>query len=133
MTNFCTRWLLLLGMLLAAGTAVNAQTLILTGRVASGENNQPLPGVNVAIDGTTTGTTTNADGTYRLNVPTANSTIVFSYIGYATQRISIGGRAQLDVTLMEDNKSLNEVVVVGYGTVRKSDLTGSLAQVKANE
>ena len=133
MTNFCTRWLLLLGMLLAAGTAVNAQTLILTGRVASGENNQPLPGVNVAIDGTTTGTTTNADGTYRLNVPTANSTIVFSYIGYATQRISIGGRAQLDVTLMEDNKSLNEVVVVGYGTVRKSDLTGSLAQVKAKE
>ncbi|GAB2565179.1 SusC/RagA family TonB-linked outer membrane protein [Spirosoma areae] len=109
----------------------SAQTL--TGKVISADNNAILPGVNVSVEGTTTGTTTNADGTYRLNLPAANSTVVFSYIGYATQRVAVGNRSQIDVTLAEDNKSLNEVVVVGYGSVRKSDLTGSLSQVKAKE
>ena len=89
--------------------------------------------MNVSLDGTSTGTTTGADGTYRLNTSGTNPAVVFSYIGYVTQRIVLGGRTSLDVTLTEDDRALNEVVVVGYGTVRKSDLTGSLAQVKAKE
>lgn len=128
-----TRWLLLLGILMATGDTLIAQTLTLTGRVTAGDSREALPGVNVSIDGTTTGTTTNTDGTYQLNVPSASSTLVFSYIGYVSQRISVNGRTQLDATLVEDAKSLNEVVVVGYGTVRKSDLTGSVTQVKAKE
>ena len=106
-----------------------AQTITVTGRVSAG--NAPLPGVNVSLDGTST--TTGADGTYLLNTSGTNPTVVFSYIGYVIQRIVLGGRTSLDVTLAEDDRALNEVVVVGYGTVRKSDLTGSLAQVKAKE
>ena len=110
-----------------------AQSLALSGRVSAGSAREALPGVNVSVEGTTIGTTTDADGRYRLNLPSGSATVVFSYIGYAPQRIAINGRTQVDVTMEEDNKSLNEVVVVGYGTVRKSDLTGSLAQVKAKE
>ncbi|WP_373331553.1 SusC/RagA family TonB-linked outer membrane protein [Salmonirosea aquatica] len=109
------------------------QGLAIVGRVFMAENQQPLPGVNVLVEGTTTGTTTDAEGRYVLALPSANAAIVFSYIGYVSQRIDVNGRTQLDVFLEEDNKSLNEIVVVGYGTVRKSDLTGSLASVKAKE
>lgn len=128
-----TRWLLVLGILLATGDVLTAQTLTVTGRVTSGDDGQALPGVNVSIDGTTTGTTTGADGTYRLSLPGSDRTLVFSFIGYLSQRVPVGNRTTVDVAMATDVKALNEVVVVGYGTVKKSDLTGSLAQVKAKE
>ncbi|MBD2700506.1 TonB-dependent receptor [Spirosoma sp. BT702] len=96
------------------------------------EKGQGLPGVNVVIKGTTRGTTSNADGSYRLNVPEgAASTLVFSLVGYTTQEIIVGTRTTLDIQLQPDNKTLNEVVVVGYGTQKKSDLTGSIASVNS--
>ncbi|WP_338876419.1 TonB-dependent receptor [Spirosoma sp. SC4-14] len=127
------RYLLLVTCLLLVAQIARSQPLQVTGRVMAGDTKQPLPGVSVSVEGTTSGTTTDADGRFRLNLPSAQSVVVFSYIGYVSQRVDVGGRTQLDITLEEDNKALNEVVVVGYGTVRKSDLTGSLAQVKAKE
>ncbi|MCY7359079.1 MAG: SusC/RagA family TonB-linked outer membrane protein, partial [Rudanella sp.] len=133
MRKFFNKLVGCLALLVCPLSVLYGQALPVSGRVTATDDRAPLPGVNVSVDGTTTGTTTGADGTYRLNLPSANATVVFSYIGYVTQRVAAGGRTQLDVTLETDNKSLNEVVVVGYGTVRKSDLTGSLASVKAKE
>ncbi|WP_158600396.1 SusC/RagA family TonB-linked outer membrane protein [Fibrisoma montanum] len=98
-------------------------------------NNEPLPGVTVVLKNTSTGTTTESKGRFTLNVPesSANATLVFSYIGYLTREVALGARSNLTVQLETDIKSLNEVVVVGYGTVKKSDLTGSVSTVKADE
>lgn len=92
-------------------------------------NGQLLPGVNVVIKGTTMGTVTDASGTYTIDVPDQNGVLIFSFIGYARKEVPIQGRAIIDVSLLEDVKSLEEVVVVGYGTQKKSDLTGSVSSV----
>jgi TonB-linked SusC/RagA family outer membrane protein len=94
------------------------------------ENNQPLPGVNVIEKGTSNGTTTDASGTYALNVQDESSVLVFSFIGYVSQEVSVNGRATVNVSLMPAVQSLQEVVVIGYGTTQKRDLTGSVASVK---
>ncbi|WP_128544825.1 SusC/RagA family TonB-linked outer membrane protein [Larkinella soli] len=109
--------------------AQSPQGLTVRGRVTSGT--EPLPGVNVILKGTQQGTTTDADGRYSLNVPEGNATLTFSYIGYLTQDVRIGSRSTIDVSLQSDDRSLNEVVVVGYGTQRKIETTGSIASVKA--
>lgn len=98
------------------------------------ESNEPLPGVSVVIKGTTRGTATDASGGYRLTVPNeagAATTLVFSFVGYLNQEVAIGNRTSVDVQLAPDDKTLNEVVVVGYGVQRKSDLTGAVGTVKA--
>ncbi|GAB3267207.1 TonB-dependent receptor [Larkinella harenae] len=97
------------------------------------EKGEGLPGVSVVVKGTTRGTSTDGDGQFRLNVPDGAATLVFSFVGYLNQEVAVGNRTSLDVRLQVDTKSLEEVVVVGYGTVKKSDLTGSLAQVKSKE
>lgn len=105
----------------------------ITGTVKS-EADEPLPGVSVVIKGTTRGTTTDASGSYRLTVPDeagAATTLVFSFVGYLNQEVTIGNRTSVDVQLAPDDKTLNEVVVVGYGVQRKSDLTGAVGTVKA--
>ncbi len=90
----------------------------ITGTV-KGENNESLPGVNVLLKGSTTGTATNAEGRYSLTAPDGNGTLVFSFIGYLTQEVPINNRSEIDVTLQTDTKALSEVVVVGYGTQQK--------------
>ena len=102
-----------------------------TGTITSDEGEQ-LPGVNVLVKGSNIGTVTDINGFYRLNVPSESSVLVFSFIGYQTQEITVGTRTVIDVTMATDVQALEEVVVVGYGTVRKSDLTGSVATVKAD-
>ena len=97
----------------------------------SSEKGEPLPGVTVLIKGTTTGTATDASGRYALNAPD-NATLVISFIGYNTQEVVVGNRSTIDVALVPDSKALEEVVVVGYGTVRKSDLTGSVSSIKGS-
>jgi len=108
--------------------------LAVTGRVTD-EKGEGLPGVNVLVKGTNLGTTTNADGDYNLSVTDAqaNGTLVFSSIGYVTQEVAINNRTTVNVTLASDIKTLGEVVVVGYGAVRKKDLTGSVATVDVGE
>ncbi len=104
----------------------------LSGRVTDNTGNG-LPGVTVLLKGTTTGTTTNAEGNYSLSVPDGNGTLVFSYVGYVAEEVSINNQTVINVSLVPDIKSLNEVVVVGYGTQKKSDLTGAVAQVKEED
>jgi TonB-linked SusC/RagA family outer membrane protein len=98
------------------------------------EKGQTLPGVSVSLKGTSTGVVTDINGKFSLNVPNASSgTLVFSYIGYNKQEIILNGQTTLNIQLQGDSKSLNEVVVVGYGTQKKATLTGSISQVKGSE
>lgn len=93
----------------------------------------PIPGVNVLVKGTTIGAVTDANGTYALAAPSGESVLVFSFIGYLTQEIAINNRSVINTQLAADVKTLNEVVVIGYGTQKKSDLTGSVGTVKEAE
>ncbi|MEX2335775.1 MAG: TonB-dependent receptor, partial [Fulvivirga sp.] len=95
-------------------------------------NGEPIPGVTVSVPGTAIGTATDLDGKYALSVP-EGSTLVFSFIGFETQRVQIGERSIIDVTLMESTASLDEVVVVAYGTQRREDVTGAISSVNAKD
>ena len=106
-----------------------AQNLTVTGRVTDQGDNSPLPGVSVLLKGTTTGTVSDAEGNYSIAVPDNNATLVYSMVGMTTQEQVVNGRSQLNVQLVSDARSLSEVVVVGYGTQRKIDVTGAVAQV----
>lgn len=97
------------------------------------ETGEKLPGVSVAVKGTTRGSTSNNSGEYSISVPDDKSVLVFSFVGYIAQEVLVGNKTILNVALKVDNKSLEEVVVVGYGTVKKSDLTGSVSSVKAEQ
>ena len=101
--------------------------------VVTGEDGSPLPGVSVLAKGTQRGTTTDQNGKYLLAVENASATLVFSFVGYLSQEVVVGNRTKIDVSLAPDTKALEEVIVVGYGTVRKSDLTGSVASVNVSE
>ena len=104
----------------------------LTGRVTD-EKSEALPGVSVILKGTQRGTVTDADGRYRLDVPDGNPTLVFSFVGYQSQEVQVGSQSTVNLSLRADDKTLDEIVVIGYGTTRKSDLTGSVASVKQAE
>lgn len=104
----------------------------ITGKV-SGDDGNPLSGVSVQIKGATAGVVTNDAGIFSINVPDDNRVLVFSYIGYESKEVSVKGKTSINVSLLSLKKALDEVVVVGYGTVRKKDLTGSVISVKAEE
>ncbi|MDQ6481681.1 TonB-dependent receptor [Dyadobacter sp. LHD-138] len=106
--------------------------LNLKGKVTD-EKGEGLPGVSVVMKGSQRGTTTDADGSFQLEVPESNAVLIFSFVGYMSKEVAVGSQTSIDVSLQTDNRSLNEIVVVGYGTVKKSDLTGSLSQVKSKE
>lgn len=95
----------------------------------SDDKGEVLPGVSVVVKGTQRGTTTDAKGQYRITVPDASATLIFSFVGYLSQEIVVGNQSLLSVTLKVDSKSLEEVVVVGYGTQKKVNLTGAVDQV----
>lgn len=121
-------------MLLLVGVTMTSFALAQTqvsGTVTT-KQREPLPGVNVIVKGTARGTTTDSNGKYSLEVAGNNAVLTFSFIGYATQEAVVGNKTVVDVVLEEDVQSLDEVVVVGYGTVKKSDLTGSVSSVKGD-
>ena len=132
--NYFTRmkglWLVASLMLLTG--VLYAQDQTVSGTVSS-DAEGPLPGVNVLLKGTSTGTVTDLDGNYRLNVPEGVDTIVFSSIGYANQEIAISGRSTIDVVLGEDIQSLSEVVVIGYGTQEARDVTGAVNSISSED
>ncbi|MCE4563431.1 TonB-dependent receptor [Maribellus sp. CM-23] len=101
--------------------------------IVTGEDGIPLPGVTVIVKGTTNGTVTGIDGTYSLEVPQENSVLVFSFIGMKTQEIQTGNQTNIKVTLVSDVIGLEEVVAIGYGTMKKSDLTGSVSSIKSTQ
>ncbi len=110
--------------------AAPAARLTVSGLVTD-EANEPLIGVSVRVLGTNNGTTTNIDGQYTLSNVSSNATLEFSYIGMKQQQIALNGRTTLNVTMASAAMELDEVVAIGYGSVKKSDLTGSVASVKA--
>ncbi len=126
---------LLCGMIffLLATIPTLAQDLTVTGQVTTAPDNSPVPGVNVVIQGTTQGTVTDIDGNYRITVSGENDSLLFSFVGYADQTVAVNGRTSINVTLQENISQLSEIVVVGYGTQRKSDLTGSVSQIDGEE
>jgi hypothetical protein len=107
-----------------------AQEINVTGKVTSSADNSALPGASVLIKGTTTGVPTDAEGNYTIKVPSAQSVLVFSMIGMTPQEITVGTQTTINVALQEDAKALNEVVIMGYGSQKKLDVTGAVAQIK---
>lgn len=105
------------------------QERVVTGKVLSGDDNSGLPGVSVAVKGTTRGTTTDASGTYRINVPNGPAVLVFSAVGFVSQEVNVGNKSTVNLTLSTDTRALNEVVVVGYGTQKKSQTTGAISSI----
>lgn len=107
-----------------------AQDRTISGTVAS-DDGTALPGVSVIVKGTTIGTVTDIDGKYTLSVPAGSNTLVFSFIGYVSGEAEINGRTSIDVLMTSDTKQLSEVVVVGYGTQLKQEVTGNIAKVSS--
>jgi TonB-linked SusC/RagA family outer membrane protein len=106
--------------------------ITVTGRVTAAEDNSPIPGANIVIKGTQTGATTDGNGRYTIKAP-GDGTLTFSFIGMLTEEVAINNRTTINIGLTSDIKSLNEVIVVGYGTQQKRDITGSIAQIKGTE
>lgn len=103
------------------------------GKVVSQEDGAGLPGVNVIVKGTSIGTTTDSQGTFNINVPDATSVLVFSFIGYKSQEVSVGTQTNLEIKLAADVSTLSEVVIVGYGETKKESLTSAITSVKGAE
>ena len=125
---FAMKYLLLLFMVTSMNVYAQ-QGITITGTVS--DSGDPLPGVNITVKGTSTGTISDADGKYQITVPGTDATLVFSFIGYVSTEVRVGNQRQINVNLLEDTQMLEEVVVVGYGTMKKSDLTGSVQRLNA--
>jgi TonB-linked SusC/RagA family outer membrane protein len=125
---------LLPGRSLAGSITANrkVQDKVITGTVTD-KDGITLPAVSIRLKGTTTGITTDVNGKFRISVPDANAILVFSFVGYGTQEVKIGAQTILNITLTEEKNNLNEVVVVGYGTQKKVNLTGAVASVNFDE
>jgi len=126
------RYLLVLPFFFATVLGAFAQSVTVSGRVTD-EKGEGLPGVTVLLKGTTTANGTDVEGNYSLAVPATTGTLVFSYIGYQSQEVPINGRTTLNVSLATDAQVMDEVIVVGYGTVTRRELTGSVASVRAKD
>ncbi|HMJ67625.1 MAG TPA: TonB-dependent receptor [Cyclobacteriaceae bacterium] len=109
--------------------AAMPQARIVSGKVTAAASPEGIPGVTIVLKGTTLGTTTDMNGDYRIEISDASTVLVFSSIGYNTQEMAVGNQTTIDVTLVESLTSLEEIVVVGYGTQKKSDVTGAVASI----
>ena len=121
--------LCLIGTCLAAHT----QNKQVTGLVTKSTNNEPLAGATISLKGGNATTTTNSQGRYTINVPGSNAVLVFSYIGQASAEITVGNSTTVNASLRDETSTLNDVVVIGYSTVRRRDLTGSVSSVSAKQ
>ena len=119
-------------LLIMFSLAMNAQGVQVRGVVTSSDDGQPLPGVGVTVKGTTTGIMTDINGSYVLNVP-VNSTLVFSFVGMKTQEVVVTTSATINIVLVSDLELMDEIIVVGYGTQKKSLITGAIAKVEGDE
>jgi TonB-linked SusC/RagA family outer membrane protein len=109
------------------------QQVIVKGIVRNSMNNEPIEGVNVIVKGTALGTATNSNGEYSIQVPGADAVLVFSFVGYDTEEIPVNGQATVDAYLVASSKALDEIIVVAYGTTKRSNLTGSAVAIKSEE
>lgn len=114
-------------------TAISALAQnVITGKVTESRNGTAVSNVTVTVKGTRVSTQTGADGSFRISSPTANPTLVFSSIGYSTQEFTASGNA-VNISMVQSDQKLDEIVVVAYGTRKKSDLTGAVTQVSAKD
>ncbi len=107
---------------------LNAEDFTVTGKVID-ENGEGIPNVTIIIKGTTQGTVTKLDGTYQISVPSEESVLVFSFVGYTTEEVQVGKQSVIDMMMLPDIQSLSEIVVVGYGTMEKREVAGSISSV----
>ncbi|RNI28470.1 TonB-dependent receptor [Rufibacter immobilis] len=126
------RCLLVLPIVFIAAIGAAAQSVTVKGRVTD-EKGESLPGVTVLLKGTTTASATDVDGNFTLNVPNGAGTLVFSYIGFLSKEVPLNGRTTMNAALASDAKAIDEVVVIGYGTVPRKELTGSVASVTSKD
>jgi TonB-dependent starch-binding outer membrane protein SusC len=112
--------------------SVFAQGTKITGKVVDSDG-QPMPGVNIVLKGSPSGTVTDINGLYSIQVPSTDDVLVFSYIGYVTENVAVKDQKQIDIILLQDLKTLEEVVVIGYGTAKKGDITTSIVGVKGDK
>ena len=124
--------ILMLLTFLFASLQLFAQEMTITGKVTD-EAGIPLPGVNIFIKGTTVGSISDLDGNYTLTVTEQDAVLVYSYVGFATIEEPISGRTTINVVLSEEVTQLEEIMVIGYGTAKKRDLTGAISSVKSDE
>src|SRR4051812_21701066 len=112
---------------------IYAQDRTVTGKITSIEDGQPLNGVSVLVVGTNIGTTTTAEGNFTIRVPKGRTQLEFDHVGYTTNRVSVSGSSNVTVKLAQDVKQLTDVVVVGYGSQKKSDITGAISSIKGSD
>ncbi|MDE5871825.1 MAG: carboxypeptidase-like regulatory domain-containing protein, partial [Muribaculaceae bacterium] len=127
-----TRFLILLSFLCIGFMSAKAQFEV-KGTVIDGSNGEPLIGASILENGTRNGTTTDLDGQFKLNVKSGNVSIVVSYVGYASKKVAVQNRHEISITLDQEDNNLDELVVVGYGVQKKSDLTGAVSSVSSND
>ncbi|MDR2148620.1 MAG: carboxypeptidase-like regulatory domain-containing protein, partial [Tannerella sp.] len=111
---------------------VFAQSISVSGTITD-EAGEPLPGVSIVVKGTGTGIMSNANGAYQITVPNAETVLQFSYIGYSTVERTVGSQRVINVTMREDVSTLEEVVVIGYGTQKKASVTSAIVSVQTDE
>lgn len=133
MKNFTLRAILVSVVMLSTVLTASAQSRNVSGEVKDAKSGEPLIGVTVVVKNTTTGISTDAEGAYSLPVRADDAILVFSYLGYDEVEIPVGTRTRIDVALTERNETLNEVVVIGYGTATKKELTGSVASLNSED
>lgn len=133
MTQLFTVKFLLYVVFLLLTCSVSFAQVTVTGKITSSENSEPIPGVNVIIKGTGSGTITDVEGNYSIDVPSSESTLIFSYVGFVSEEVLVNDKSVINISLSPDITSLSEVVVVGYGTVSKSTLTGSVSSIEGKK
>ena len=122
---------ILMLVLLLTGFMVNAQTRTITGSILA-EDGTTMPGVTVSVEGTNQGVISDVDGRYSISITAPADFLVFSFVGMRTERIQIAGRSVIDVVMTEDLLNLEEVVVIGYGTIKKEEVTSAVSSVKSD-
>ncbi|HET9430058.1 MAG TPA: carboxypeptidase-like regulatory domain-containing protein, partial [Chitinophagaceae bacterium] len=121
--------LMLVSMLMLVG-ALMAQQKVIKGKVINQVTNEPMQGVNILADKQKGGVTTKDDGTYSITVEAGSTTLIFSYVGFASQTVAIGDKSTIDIALVPSVADMDEVIVIGYGTQKKSHLTGAISKYK---
>ena len=129
--NATCRFLLML--ILVGVSGYSFAQIPVSGRVAASDGPGGLPGVNVIVKGTSEGTVTDADGTYKITVPSQQSVLVFSFVGYSSEEMTVGTQSEINISLTPDITTLSEVVVVGYGTQKKTSMTSAVSSIASEE
>lgn len=126
-------WIIIPWILIPLALSGQNQEVTISGTVTSMIDESPLPGVSVVVKGTTQGTITDIEGKYALSVPSSETVLVFSFVGFLTEEVEVGNQNEINISLSEDITSLDEVVVTGYGTQRRESITGAISTISSED